>query len=72
VVTGKNCSENAMKKMPKMLKGCSPKKTAVTSDKKLFWASKLQCIVENVIEWTTRLLQWCVQMNAVPTKGQER
>jgi hypothetical protein len=23
---GKNCSENTMKKMPKMLKGCSPKK----------------------------------------------
>jgi hypothetical protein len=25
VVTGKNCSENTMKKMPKMLKGCSRK-----------------------------------------------
>jgi hypothetical protein len=34
--------------------------------------SKLRCIVENVIEWATHLLQWCVQMNAVPTKGQER
>jgi hypothetical protein len=73
-----------MKKMPKMLKGCSPKKTVVTSDEKLFWAPKqdnhslLLCTVEtamhleNVNEWATHLLQWCVQMNAVPTKGQER
>jgi hypothetical protein len=28
VVMGKNCSENTMKKTPKMLKGCSPKKTS--------------------------------------------
>jgi hypothetical protein len=60
------------------------KKPAVTSDEKLFGHPnkaiihcscvqlKLQCIVENVIEWATHLLQWCVQMNAVPTKGQER
>jgi hypothetical protein len=40
VVTGKNCSENTMKKMPKMLKGCSSKKPAVLSDEKLFWATK--------------------------------
>jgi hypothetical protein len=29
-----------MKKMPKMLKGCSSKKPAVLSDEKLFWATK--------------------------------
>jgi hypothetical protein len=28
MVTGKNCSENTKEKMPKMLKGCSPKKTS--------------------------------------------